>query len=151
MAAAQCAAMLSKRLLFLLALFLCCAAPAAAGLMWQPYTGKGPPGTYVEPVKAKVQDRLPVHLVTPVPYRLDPPQPKPATLADLVQAPWPCERIRKAVDEHGREKVKAYARAQGYTKKQIDEAMACVAGDPCGPRRYDMNRKAYGAGRPQPC
>lgn len=123
--------MLPKRLIFLLALLLCCAAPAAAGLMWQPYTGQGPPGTYVAPAPPKDQSRVPTAPIIPVrvattAYRLDPPV-KTASLADLVQAPWPCEQIRKAVEQFGKDAVRKYARAKGYTKKQIDEAMACLA------------------------
>lgn len=124
-----------RHLNFPLALFLFCAAPAAAGWMWQPYTGKGPPGTYVVAVPVdpsldfpvKDQERVPLtpRPVTTTAYRLDAP-PQKASLAELVTAPWPCDRIRKAIEVFGREVVRRYAKARGYTKKQINEAMACV-------------------------
>jgi hypothetical protein len=77
-AAPRAAFLLPKRTLFLLALFLSVFMPAAAGLMWQPYTGKGPPGTYRDPVFVKDQTRhplgdpLPVRRVPTTSYRFDP-------------------------------------------------------------------------------
>jgi len=87
------------------------------------------PVSYVrtEPaVSTKKQDRLtqaspPMRFVTTEAIK-----PKPLALSELVAKPWPCERIRKAVEQFGRDTVKAYAKARGYTKKQIEEAMACV-------------------------
>lgn len=106
------------------------AAPVAAGMSAAPYTGNGPPGTFAEPRKDQARhplgDPLKAIRVTTVPYRLDPPV-KQAKLSDLVKAPWPCERIRVAVQQYGRDAVKAYARAKGYTRRQIDEAMQCVS------------------------
>jgi len=125
--------MLHRRLLFLLALFLCTSVPAAFGYMVPVALGwpsKGPPGTYDEPAPSKFQDRVPTAPIIPRPVKVEPIQPPPkqkqATLSELVHAPWPCEQIRKAVDQFGREAVRAYARRQGYTKKQIDEAMQCA-------------------------
>lgn len=53
-------------------------------------------------------------------------RPQYAALAELVHAPWPCERIRQAVAQFGVDTVRRHARSKGYTKKQIDEAMACL-------------------------
>lgn len=121
--------MISKRLLFLLALFLCCAAPTAAGVIigGGPHH-KGPQGTCCPKVKDEARiptEPMPVRVVPVTKYRLDPPQQK-ASLAELVRAPWPCEQIRKAVEHFGKDAVRKYARDRGYTKKQIDEAMACL-------------------------
>lgn len=110
-----------------LAVFLAVTFPAAMTVMAFPYTGKGPRGTYVEVIPPKDPSRLPqgTPLVRFVPVEVIKPQ--PATLAELVAAPWPCDRIRTAVEHFGRAAVKAYAKARGYTRKQIDEAMACLA------------------------
>lgn len=75
---------------------------------------------------AKKQGRIDSSPLVQRAVRVEAIKPQVATLSELVAAPWPCERIRKAVEQYGRDTVKNYARARGYTKKQIDEAMACV-------------------------
>lgn len=86
--------MLPKRLLFLLALFLSCAGPAAAGLMWQPYTGKGPPGTYVEPPPPKDQARVPQDRIESRLVSIEK-IPRPINVKH-VPLPWSCATIREA-------------------------------------------------------
>jgi hypothetical protein len=142
---------------FISAVFLSLAV-AWAVLLFTPL----PKSVKAQPVKTvswiktdKAPDRVPQRPVTTVSYRLDAPV-KKASLAELVNAPWPCAQIRQAVEKYGRDAVKRFARAQGYTKKQIDEAMACVAEKRTdarcdGPARYEAMREAFEAGLPQPC
>lgn len=78
-----------------------------------------------EPPKAMTEPLRPILVQTEKYGRLDPPA-KVATLSELVRSPWPCDRIRKAIEQFGRETVRQYAKAKGYTKKQIEEALACA-------------------------
>jgi hypothetical protein len=109
-----------------LAVFLAVSFPAAMTVMATPYTGKGPPGTYVKAPRPKDQSRLPqaTPLVRSVPVEAI--KPRVAALAELVASPLPCGTVRQAVETYGKEAVRAAAKARGYTKKQIDEAMACL-------------------------
>jgi hypothetical protein len=48
--------------------------------------------------------------------------------AEMVKHPWPCPAIREAVAKYGRDMLRHFARAKGYSKKQIDEAlMTCIS------------------------
>jgi hypothetical protein len=104
-----------------------------------PFTGKGPPGTYVAPVAyapapqiAKDESRI-----EPGPLVPFVPRPKPkaesvkpkrtATLqTETIRLPWPCSDVRKVVEQVGREVAEAVAKQQGLTKKQIVEARNCL-------------------------
>jgi hypothetical protein len=135
-AAPRAAFLLPKRTLFLLALFLSVFMPAAAGLMWQPYTGKGPPGTYVVDVPvdpsldfpAKDQSRLPQIPVRTVAYRFDPPVQKASTheAHERVTLPWSCDTIREAVSGLTRKQQERLARVVRLTDEQRVAAKRCL-------------------------
>ena len=104
------------------------------GSLWVgPYTGKGPPGTFVEPVQAaektdKAQDRVinPVRVAT-VSYRLDPPAQKAAiNTKPETSLPWSCETIRQAAARLSREQRERLARVYRLNDKQKAEAARCL-------------------------
>lgn len=103
-----------------------CVVCTVGGAAWRPQL----PVSYAraEPaISTKKHDRLtqaspPMHFVTTEVIK-----PRPVKLSELVASPWPCERIREAVARFGIIAVRAYAKARGYSKKQIDEALACLA------------------------
>lgn len=103
-------------------------------LMIAPYTGKGPHGTYREPVQAaektdKAQDRViePIRVAT-VAYRLDPPVQKAAVseTQERTTLPWSCETIRGAVKNLTAEQVERLARIYRLTPQQRAEARRCL-------------------------
>jgi hypothetical protein len=112
-----------------------------------PYTGHGPRGTYVEPVAEKSEkllDRLPVHAVSTIAYRLDPPIQKIA-LTSEAGLPWPCETIRNAVASLTPQQIERLARIYRLTDLQRADARKCLAAKRTerrdkrcdGPARYE--------------
>lgn len=103
--------------------------------MLAPYTGKGPPGTYVAAVPVdpsldlpKDESRLPVQRVATVSYRLDPPVQKASThhAHERVTLPWSCETIRQATARLTREQIVRLAGVYRLTDQQKAEARRCL-------------------------
>lgn len=109
------------------AVFLAVTFPAAVTMTAWPYRAPAAPVMVAQPVIQKDQSRMTqgTPLVRFVPVERI--KPMPVALAELVTTPLPCEAIRKAVEAYGEKAVRAAAKERGYTKKQIDEAMRCLA------------------------
>jgi hypothetical protein len=106
-----------------------------------PFTSKGPPGTYVEPVQVdpsldfpiKDQSRVPSAPIQPVrvatvSYRYDPPVQKAALNATHERAtlPWSCDMIRQAASSLTRKQQERLARVARLSDEQKAEAMRCL-------------------------
>jgi hypothetical protein len=82
--------------------------------LWQPYTGKGPPGTYrtaTEPAPpiAEIGEKIQTRLVQ---------------VERIPRLPWTCAEIRDYAAKHSRAQVEA--KAKGLTKEQRAAAEACM-------------------------
>jgi hypothetical protein len=103
-----------------------------------PFTSKGPPGTYVEPVQVdpsldfpiKDQSRVPIQpvRVATISYRYDPPVQKAALNATHERAtlPWSCDMIRQAASSLTRKQQERLARVARLSDEQKAEAMRCL-------------------------
>lgn len=102
------------------------------GSLWiGPYTGKGPPGTFVEPLQAaektdKAQDRVIEPVRVPIVYYREAPVQKAALSDGRTSLPWSCETIRKATAKLNTEQRERMARMYRLTEQQKAEARRCL-------------------------
>jgi hypothetical protein len=98
-----------------------------------PFTSKGPPGTYVEPLPPKDQSRAPSAPIQPVrvatiSYRYDPPVQKAALNATHERAtlPWSCDMIRHYASHLSKAKQQRLAQLLRLSDEQKAEAIRCL-------------------------